>query len=96
MEPSGYGEGESVSSNLDRHKPIFFRLIELLLATPGDSTSVSGPAQFGLLVEAKLDRDRQVHRHGLTIQSSGLIFPLVQCLLSRFLQQQRSGEHGHS
>jgi hypothetical protein len=41
-----------------------------------------------ILLQAKLKRDRQVHGHGLAVQSGRLIFPLTQCVHGGLMEER--------
>jgi hypothetical protein len=47
------------------------------------------------LLQPELDRDRQVHRHGLAVQRGRLVFPLTQRVHRGLMQQRRSGDDFH-
>ena len=39
------------------------------------------------LLQAELDGDREMHRHGLPVERGGLVFPLAQCVHGRLMQE---------
>ena len=47
------------------------------------------------LLQTELDRDRQMHRHGVAIQAGRLILPLTQGIHGRLMQQRWPGNDLH-